>query len=105
MKANGYKIVQQLTANSSQEQGYTVMNVILKRTPNIVAVFAENDPMAIGAAKAIQEAGREDIIVVGFNGDDAAVVAINDGIMFGTVTQVLEDMGAFGVEIAKKIYA
>ncbi len=105
MRANGYQIVQQLTANSSQEQGYEMMNVILKRTPNIAAVFAENDPMAIGAAKAIKEAGREDIVVVGFNGDDIALEAIKDGLMYGTVTQEPEDMGAFGVEIAQKIYA
>lgn len=105
MEEAGYEVVKELTANSKQDEGYTVMQDILASNPNVVAVFAENDPMAAGVAQAIKEAGRDDIIVIGFNGDDVALTAIADGTMQGTVTQDPVAMGALGVELATKACA
>jgi LacI family transcriptional regulator len=48
--------------------GYRAMRQLLERQPRVDAVFAANDPAAIGAMKAIWEAGLripEDIAVVG----------------------------------------
>ena len=48
--------------------GYEAMIRLLDRTPEVTAVFATNDMMAIGAAKAIREAGLripDDISLVG----------------------------------------
>lgn len=42
------------------------MENILQAQPEINAVFAHNDEMALGALKAIKASGRKDIIVVGF---------------------------------------
>jgi LacI family transcriptional regulator len=51
-----------------QDQGYEAMQRLLKAAPEVTAVFAVNDPAAIGAMKAAWEAGvrvPEDITVVG----------------------------------------
>jgi LacI family transcriptional regulator len=51
-----------------ERDGYRAMKALLAVKPRVDAVFAANDPSAIGAMKAIWEAGLrvpEDIAVVG----------------------------------------
>lgn len=58
-------------ARYSYAGGYGAMADILKKEPSVTAVFAMADMMAIGAARAIQDAGLripEDISLVGFDG-------------------------------------
>jgi len=55
----------------SYADGYAAMMGILRNAPEVTAVFAVSDVMAIGAARAIHDAGRrvpEDISLVGFDG-------------------------------------
>lgn len=52
-------------------EGYTAMQRLLEKMPDVTAVFAMADVMAIGAIKAIHDAGLkvpQDISVVGFDG-------------------------------------
>lgn len=102
---NGYKIVAEITANSDQVQGYKAMKEILNDYGNDLAVvFAENDNMALGAAQAIEEAGKKgQIMVIGFNGDPAAIETIKSGLMQGTIAQQPFEMGALGTEVAYRI--
>ncbi|MBQ9845246.1 MAG: LacI family DNA-binding transcriptional regulator [Oscillospiraceae bacterium] len=51
--------------------GYSAMQQLLQKMPQITAVFAMSDVMAVGAIRAIKDSGRkvpEDISVVGFDG-------------------------------------
>ena len=55
----------------SHADGYAAMMGILRSAPEVTAVFAVSDVMAIGAARAIHDAGKrvpEDISLVGFDG-------------------------------------
>ncbi len=52
----------------------------------IQAVFAHNDEMALGAVKAIEAAGRTDILVVGADGQNEGIDAVKAGKMVQTVT-------------------
>lgn len=57
------------------ETGYEAMKRLLIKAPDLTAVFAISDIMAIGAAKAIIEAGKripEDISLIGFDDIDYA---------------------------------
>ncbi|WP_401000711.1 LacI family DNA-binding transcriptional regulator [Agromyces sp. GXQ0307] len=57
------------TADWSAAEGYRVGRE-LARTPGVTAVFAANDPFALGVIKALDEAGLEvpgDVSVVGFD--------------------------------------
>ena len=59
------------TARFSYEDGYRAAKALLARNPDFTAMFAMSDVMAIGAIRALKDAGRripEDVSVVGFDG-------------------------------------
>src|SRR5450759_1994676 len=106
IKELGYTVVASLSANSKQEQGYTVMKDILSAHPDVAGVFSCNDPMAVGAAQAIGDAGKsgsKDIFVIGFNADEIALKKIKAGQMVATVQQVPYEMGKMTVDLATKL--
>jgi DNA-binding LacI/PurR family transcriptional regulator len=81
-------------ADFSQEGGAGAMRSLLSRRPDIDAVFAAADLMAVGAVQALREAGRripEDVAVVGF--DDSPVAAMADPALT-SVRQPIEEMGS-----------
>ena len=96
------EVVAKQVADFDRTQGLTVMENILQAQPEIDAVFAHNDEMALGAQKAIEASGRE-IIIVGFDATDDAVAAVKEGKMSATVAQQPSLIGELGVETAKKI--
>ena len=101
LDAAGYTKAAEITANSDQTEGYNAMQDILASNPDVVTVFAENDNMALGAASAIDEAGKKgEIVVIGFNGDEAALEAIKDGTMQGTVAQQPFEIGRLGITLS-----
>lgn len=90
-------------ADFDRTKGLTVMENIIQAQPEINAVFAHNDEMALGAVKALEAAGKKDVMVVGFDATEDAVKAVNDGKMSATVAQKPAEIGAKGVEVADKI--
>ena len=55
----------------SYEDGYRAAKALLERNPDLTAIFAMSDVMAIGAIRAIRDLGSrvpEDVSVVGFDG-------------------------------------
>lgn len=78
---------------TSTDTAYRVMSDLLDRSPHPTAVFAGNDVIAIGALRAIREAGLstpDDIAVVGF---DDSPVAISAEPPLTTVHQPGHDLG------------
>lgn len=94
-------VVAKQTANFDRAEGLSVMENILQAQPEINAVFAHNDEMALGALEAIKASGR-DIIVVGFDATDDAKAAVAAGTMAATVEQLPKEIGSLGVETAMK---
>jgi len=106
IKELGYEVVATLSGNSRMEEGYKVMQDILAANPDVSGVFSCNDPMAVGAAQAIADAGKSgstDIYVIGFNADTIALEAIKAGNMAGTIQQVPYEMGKMTVDLATKL--
>jgi ribose transport system substrate-binding protein len=100
----GLNVVAQQTANWDRAEGQTVMENILTGNPNLTAVFASNDNMALGATEALKAAGvLDDIIMVGFDANPDAAASVLAGEMSATVAQNPYNMGAFGVESAIKL--
>jgi DNA-binding LacI/PurR family transcriptional regulator len=91
--------VQLMTPDSSPQDGYKLTRSLLERTTNFSALFAYNDISAIGAIRAIREAGLrvpEDISVVGF--DDIREAAYHVPSLT-TVRQPLRKMGEMAAQI------
>ena len=101
--AAGYKVVKELSGHSKQEEGYSIMKDMITSNPKIQVVFAENDPMAVGASQACVDAKRTDIMIIGFNGDKIALDAIKAGTMAATVQQVPEEMGKLTAKLADQL--
>ena len=94
-------IVDKQTANFDRAKGLTVMENMLQSKPEIQAVFAQNDEMALGAIEAIQAAGKTgNIQVVGFDGTDDGLDAIEAGTLSATVAQQPEEMGKLAMQAA-----
>ena len=100
----GIKVVASQTANWERDQGFTVFQNMLQAHPEIDALFACNDMMALGAMEAIAAAGRSGKIrVIGFDAVDDARKAIEAGTMIASVAQFPGDMGRLAVESASKL--
>lgn len=97
-KYPGIKLVAKQTANFNRAEGLIVMENILQAHPDIDAVFAQNDEMALGAIEAIKAAGLlGKIYVVGFDAIDDAVEAVKKGEMAATIAQQPYKMGELAV--------
>jgi ribose transport system substrate-binding protein len=94
------EVVAKQSANFDRAEGLTVMENILQDNKDIVAVFAHNDEMALGAVQALEAAGMSDVKVIGFDATDDAVKAVEGGTMAATVAQKPAEIGKLGVEAA-----
>jgi len=103
-KYSGMEVIARQPAGFDRAEGMTVMENILQGNPEIDAVFAHNDNMALGAMEAIAAAGRSDeIMIVGFDAIDDAREAVKEGEMAATVAQKPGLMGEMAVETAIKV--
>jgi ribose transport system substrate-binding protein len=95
------EIVASQTANWERDQGFNVFQNILQSHPDVQAVFACSDLMALGAVEAIAAAKKTgQITVIGFDASDEARKAVLSGTMDATVAQSPAEMGALAVENA-----
>jgi ribose transport system substrate-binding protein len=100
----GIEIVASQTANWERDQGFNVFQNILQSHPDVQAVFACSDLMALGAVEAIAAAKKTgQIVVVGFDALSEAREALQKGSMHATVAQGSASMGALAVENAYRL--
>jgi len=100
----GLNIVAEQPGDWDRAKGQAVMENILVGNPNIKAVFASNDNMALGAAEALKQAGVLDkVLLVGFDANPDAAVSILAGEMSASVAQNPYNMGALSVENLMKL--
>lgn len=93
------KVVEKQSAHFDRTEGLNVMENIIQGNPDVQAVFAHNDEMALGALEAINSSGK-DILVVGFDGNDDALKSIKDGKLNATVAQQPELIGKLALDAA-----
>lgn len=83
----------------SEDSGAAAMRELLERDPDLDAVYAASDPMAIGAMHVLRAAGRSipgDVAVVGF--DDSRMARHTEPPLT-TVHQPVEEMGRAMAEL------
>ncbi|WP_070971780.1 ribose ABC transporter substrate-binding protein RbsB [Vibrio sonorensis] len=89
-------------ADFDRTKGLNVMENLLAANPDVQAVFAQNDEMALGALRAVQASGK-DVMIVGFDGTDDGIAAVNRGKLAATVAQQPDMIGALGIQTADKV--
>jgi ribose transport system substrate-binding protein len=98
------KIVASQPAEFQREKALSVMENIIQAQPKIDAVYAANDDMALGALQALKASGRDKgVVIVGNDGIDDAIAAIQRGEMAATNATPPYRQGYIGVEVAVRI--
>jgi ABC-type sugar transport system substrate-binding protein len=93
-----YQIVFQQSANFARDLGLSVTEQALQAHPDVDAIVAANDDMALGAAEAAAGAGL-DIPIIGFDALPEALQAVQKGTLAATVEQFPGGQTAGAMEI------
>lgn len=96
-------VVASETANWGIVEAREVTAKLFGQTPDIQAVFAANDMMALGAIKYLSEAKKTDVMVAGFDALKEAKDAIKDGKLMVTIDQQAAQQGYLGIQYAIKL--
>lgn len=98
------KVAFQETANWVTDQALTLVENWLQTGTQIDAIIAQNDGMAMGALKAVEDAGMEKTIkVYGIDAVDDALAAVSAGRLAATISQDASGQGALGVDTMVKL--
>ena len=97
---SGMKLVAQQSANWSQPEAFDKMQSIIQANPNIKGVICGNDTMAMGASAALKAAGKNAVIVAGFDGSNDVRDAIIAGDILATGLQPISRIAEMAVEQA-----
>ncbi|MEE6075154.1 ribose ABC transporter substrate-binding protein RbsB [Avibacterium paragallinarum] len=102
VEAHKFDVLASQPADFDRTKGLNVMENLLTAQPNVQAVFAQNDEMALGAIRAVQAANKS-VLIVGFDGTDDGVKAVKSGKLAATIAQQPALIGALGVQTADKV--
>lgn len=97
----GIQVVASQPADWDREKGLNVFQAIFQAHPDLKALFACNDEMALGAIRALKPPRA--VIVVGFDATKDAVEAVNKGDLDATVAQVPTEMGKQAIANAARV--
>ena len=75
LEAAGIKVVAVQPADSDRAKGQTVAENLLTANPNLKAIYATNDELALGALNAAKAAGKT-LVIVGFDASPDALKSI-----------------------------
>jgi ribose transport system substrate-binding protein len=104
MKAAGMNIVATQSGQWEMEKANAVAAGILTAHPNVKALLCANDNMALGAAAAVQSAGKTgQVLIVGFDNIAAIKPLLADGRVVATADQHADQLAVFGIEAALKV--
>lgn len=101
MSDAGMNVIAQQSAQWDQTIAITVTSGMLVQNPELSAILAANDNMALGAVAAITQSGRAgEITVVGFDNISAIRQLIQDGQVLATADQHGDLLAVYGIDYA-----
>jgi ribose transport system substrate-binding protein len=99
-------VVDSQSAQWEMSQANTIAASMLSEHPEIKAILAANDSMALGALAAARAAGRAgDLKIVGFDNIEAIRAAITKGEVLATADQHGDQLAVYGIEAALELLA
>lgn len=100
-KTGKITIVKELPSGGSKDQGYKSAADALQAHNDLAGIFAINDPSALGARAALENAKRADRVkIIGFDGQPEGKQAIREGKIYADPVQFPDKIGQ---ETAKAI--
>ncbi|MDX1873011.1 substrate-binding domain-containing protein [Mycolicibacterium sp. 120266] len=100
------QIVATQPADYDQNLALTVTQDLLRAHPSITGIFAANDTMGLGAAQAVKNAGKSgQISIISVDGITAALQAVKDGTLSGTISQYPYAEGQLAVQACVNLVA
>lgn len=99
---NKLKVLAKQSADFDRSKGLTVAENMIQANAGIKAIFAHNDEMALGAISAAKSANKN-IMIVGFDGTEDGMKAVEDDDLVATIAQQPDKMGEIGVDAAVKL--
>lgn len=103
MHAAGMEVVSVQSGGWEQAKANTVASALISEYPDLKALLCSNDNMALGAAVAVRQAGKEDIAIVGFDNIVAIQQMIQEGRVLATADQHADQLAVYGIEAALQI--
>lgn len=97
-------IIDKQSANFNRAEGLTVTENMFQAHGDIQGIFAQNDEMALGAVEAVASKNSE-IVIVGFDGTDDGLEAIEKGDLAATIAQQPDEMGRLALQAAYDYFA
>lgn len=92
-----------LDGGGVRDEGYKAAKDAIEAHPDLAAVFAINDPSALGARAALEAAGKADqVSIIGFDGQDIGKQAILDGKIVCDPIQFPDRIGQATIEMIIK---
>jgi ribose transport system substrate-binding protein len=98
-KAN-VEVVASIAGGWNVEGGNTAGMDLLQGHPEVQAIFAANDYMIMGVQLAAKSLGRDDLMLLGNDGDTAALEEIQKGTITATVNTTPFIMGQIALQVA-----
>lgn len=93
------EIVKELQSGGRRDIANQSTSDALQAHPNLAAIFAINDPAALGAYAALEKAGRQDEVdIIGFDGMPEGKQAIKDGKVYADPIQFPDQIGEMTVQ-------
>ena len=103
-KYPGIKVLFQQTANWRTDEALKLVENWLQTGQKLDAIVANNDGMALGALKAVEDAKLEKSVkVYGLDATPDALQAVADGRLAATISQSTTEQGRVGMETAYQI--
>ena len=100
------EIVSETDGAASRDGGFKAAKDAMERNPDLAAIFAINDPSALGAYSALETAGKTDQVkIIGFDGEKAGKEAIRDGKIVCDPVQYPDQIGKKTIEMLLKYLA
>ncbi|MHC4876825.1 MAG: substrate-binding domain-containing protein [Planctomycetota bacterium] len=106
MNEAGMSIVDSQSGEWEMSIANTIAAAMLSEHPEIKAILAANDSMALGAVAAVKAADRVgEVQIVGFDNISAVQQAIRDGAILATADQHGDQLAVFGIKAALEMIA
>lgn len=94
------EVVASQTANFDRTEALDVTTNMLQANPEIKAIFAANDEMALGAVKALGDRAGSQVKIFGFDGTPEGLDAVQSGQLSGVIAQQPKLLGRTAVQQA-----